>query len=81
MRRSILLAALACGLASATTRAAGPDESWIKKRVDYVKRAEINGWRKIPWVATMLQARKLSAREKKPVFLFSHDGNIETGRC
>ncbi len=81
MRRSVLLAALACFLAQPATRAAGPDESWIKKRVDYVKRAEINGWRKIPWVSTMLEARRLSAREKKPVFLFSHDGNIETGRC
>lgn len=81
VRRSVLLAALACCLALGLSRAAGPDESWIKKRVDYVKRAEINGWRKIPWVSTMLEARKLSVKEKKPLFLFSHDGNIETGRC
>ena len=81
MRRSVLLTALGCCLTPALTRAAGPDESWIQKRVDYVKAAEINGWRKIPWVSTMLEARRLSAKEKQPVFLFSHDGNIETGRC
>jgi hypothetical protein len=59
----------------------GPDEAWIKRRVDEVKKAEINGWRKIPWVSSLLEARRLSEQEKKPVFLFSHDGNIETGRC
>jgi len=81
VRRSILLAALACWLAPAAGRAADSDESWIKRRVDTLKQAEINGWRKIPWVSTMLEARRLSLVENKPVFLFSHDGNIETGRC
>jgi hypothetical protein len=76
-----MLAALACWLAPAAVRAADSDESWIKQRVEALKKAEINGWRKIPWVSTMLEARRLSLKENKPVFLFSHDGNIETGRC
>ena len=80
-RRSVMLAALACGLAAATVRADRFDEAGIKRQVEKVKAAEINGWRKIPWVSTLLEARRLGAKEKKPVFMFSHDGNIETGRC
>jgi len=76
-----MLAVLVCGVAAATARADRFDEARIKRQVAKVKAAEINGWRKIPWVSTMLEARRLSAAEKKPVFLFSHDGNIETGRC
>ena len=79
--RRVMLAALACALGFAAAHAGGPDEAWIKRRVAQVKKAEINGWRKIPWVSSLLEARHLSEQEKKPVFLFSHDGNIETGRC
>jgi hypothetical protein len=82
-RTSILLAALVGGMSITltTARAEGPDETWIKQRIEQVKKAEINGWRKIPWVSSLLEARRLSQQEKKIVFLFSHDGNIETGRC
>ena len=62
-------------------RAEEPDEAWIKHRVEQVKKAEINGWRQIPWVASLLEARRLSGQEKKFLFLVSHDGNIDTGRC
>ena len=27
------------------------------------------------------EARRLSEKERIPIFLFTHDGNIETGRC
>jgi len=80
-RKSIILAALAWGLSLSAVRAEEPDEAWIKQRIEQVKKAESNGWRKIPWVASLLEARRLSEQEKKPVFLFSHDGNLETGRC
>ncbi len=62
-------------------RTSTPDEAAIKRRVEQVKKAEINGWRKIPWVASLLEARRLSEQEKQPVFLYSHEGNIDSGRC
>jgi len=79
--KSVLLAALAWGLSLAAVRAEEPDEAAIKRRVEQVKKAEINGWRKIPWVASLLEARRLSQQEKQPVFLYSHEGNIDSGRC
>ena len=80
-RTSVLLAALAWGMSLIAVRADEPDEAAIKRRVEQVKGAEINGWRKIPWVASLLEARRLSQQEQKPVFLYSHEGNIDTGRC
>jgi hypothetical protein len=73
----IALAALALGAATAAEH----DESWINKRIGEIKDSDTTAWRKIPWTASLLQARRTSQREKKPIFLFTHDGNIETGRC
>ena len=71
-----LLAALAvAGLA------AERDETFIQKQIEGIKESDANGWRKIPWTSSLLAARHASEREKQPVFLFAHDGNIETGRC
>ena len=80
-RRMAILAALGCGAALAAARAGEPDEARIKARVEQVKRGDSEAWRKIPWVVSLAEARRLAEKEKAPVFLFTHDGNIETGRC
>ena len=78
LRRSLIaLAVLVGGSVSAAQR----DEAWIKRQIEQIKDSDTNAWRKIPWTGSLLAARRASEREKKPVFLFSHDGNIETGRC
>jgi hypothetical protein len=73
----LFLAALAVTAASAVER----DEASVRKQIERIKASEPNGWRKIPWTASLLAARRASASEKQPIFLFTHDGNIETGRC
>jgi hypothetical protein len=74
-----LSAALAFGIAAAA--AEPPDADWVRKRVDDVKQSDTSDWRKIPWAASLLEARKLSKKEGKPIFLFTLDGNLDTGRC
>lgn len=74
---AISLAALTVAIVSA----APPDEASIKQRIQRLKDSDINDWRKIPWTSSLLAARHASESEKKPLFLFTHDGNIETGRC
>ncbi len=32
-------------------------------------------WRTIPWKVSLLEARDLAAREKKPIFMWSMDGH------
>lgn len=46
-----------------------------------VKPAKPMDWTRIPWTRSLLDARQTSRDEDRPVFLFSLDGNIETGRC
>jgi hypothetical protein len=78
LRRSlVVLTVLVLGTAFAAER----DEAWIKRRVEQIKDSDTNAWRAIPWSASLLAARRASEREKQPIFLFTHDGNIETGRC
>lgn len=77
-RKSVLLlVALIVTAVSAAER----DEASIHKQIERIKNSEVNAWRKIPWTASLLAARKASEREKQPIFLFTHDGNMETGRC
>ena len=64
-----------------TTGADDRDEAWVQRRVQQIKDAEPAAWRRIPWTASLLDARQASQKENRPVFLFTHDGNIDTGRC
>lgn len=77
-RASVLLVAV---LAVAAGAAADREEASIAKQIERLKKSEVNGWRKIPWTPSLLEARRASEREKQPIFLFTHDGNMDTGRC
>jgi hypothetical protein len=35
----------------------------------------------IGWVSTVTEALKLSKQSGRPIFIFTHDGDISTGRC
>ena len=73
----ILVAMLLLGAASAAER----DEASIEKRIQRIKESDAAGWRKIPWTSSLLAARRASEKEKQLLYLFTHDGNIDTGRC
>ncbi len=73
---------LAAGLLLGVAVAAGePDEASIRKRVERIKESDATAWRKIPWTPSLLAARRASEKEKQLLYLFTHDGNIDTGRC
>jgi hypothetical protein len=75
------LSSAALALALVPALWADKHEDWLKERVKEVRESDTQGWKKIPWTASLLDARKASKAERVPVFLFTHDGNIETGRC
>jgi hypothetical protein len=77
----LALAVLGLGAALGASFGAEHDEAWVLERVREVKESDTTAWKKIPWAGSLVEARAASRREKKPVFLFEHDGNIETGRC
>ena len=79
--RAMTTAVLTLGLFAAVGRAQERDEAWVLARVQKIKESDTTGWSRIPWTASLLAAREASVKENRPVFLFTHDGNIETGRC
>jgi hypothetical protein len=77
-RASVLaLALLTLGVVGAAER----EQTAIHKQIEAIKDSDTSAWRKIPWTSSLLAARRAAAQEKHPIFLFTHDGNIETGRC
>jgi hypothetical protein len=61
--------------------AAEHSEEWVRDTVRRIKDSDTKGWRQIPWTASLLDARRSAKKENLPIFLFTHDGNIDSGRC
>jgi hypothetical protein len=71
--------------------AAGAAENWLKddKLVEAVQKKvrEIQPSRdekrfdEIGWAPSIVEARAISQKTNRPVFLFMYNGNIDTGRC
>jgi hypothetical protein len=72
---------LTLGVFAAASGAEEHDAAWLSSRVRQIKESDTTGWSRIPWAASLIAARQASEKENRPVFLFTHDGNIETGRC
>jgi hypothetical protein len=69
----------------ANSAADNPDYDATARRVaalvQQVKPAVPLAWTRIPWVPSLAEARDISRRENRPVFLFALMGNLATGRC
>jgi hypothetical protein len=57
------------------------DDAWVRQRVKTIKESDTTAWAKVPWTESLLEARRLAKDEGRPVFLFTLDGNLDTGRC
>jgi hypothetical protein len=55
---------------------------WVQKRVaDWQPTAEDRRFDEIGWVNGIRTALQLGKEHNRPVFLFTHDGRMEVGRC
>jgi hypothetical protein len=77
----LLPAALLLGAGLTLAAPLDRTEEWVTERARQIKDSDTTAWRRIPWAPALLAAREASRAEKKPLFLFAHDGNIDTGRC
>jgi len=60
----------------------GRDLAWVEKRVQELEPvARERRIDEIGWASDIRQAERLAAQHNRPVFLFTHDGHINTGRC
>ena len=77
MKRAVILSlALA-----ATAHAAERSDAWVSKRVREIRESDTEAWRKIPWADGLFDAAAKAKKDDRLMFLFSHDGNMDTGRC
>ena len=53
----------------------------VARRIKEMKAQAPKDWTKVPWVASLLDARRIAREEHCPVFLFTFEGNLATGRC
>ncbi len=88
MKQAIFAGLIAtAGLCGAGTTAAdrpadADDLSWVEQRVrDWQPTAEERRFDEIGWATDIREAIRLARRLGRPVFLFTHDGHMNVGRC
>jgi len=75
-------ALLAAGVASAAEKAVERDPAWVDLRVkEWQPTAEEKRFDEIGWAKDIREAEKLAKENNRPVFLFTHDGRMNIGRC
>lgn len=58
------------------------DAAWVAKRVEaWQPTAAERRWEQIGWAGSLREARDLSRKHGRPVFVFTHDGHLNVGRC
>jgi hypothetical protein len=56
--------------------------AWVDHRIDDLQPLpQERKFDRIGWSRTILDAEKLAKEHGRPIFLFTHDGRINTGRC
>jgi len=56
--------------------------AFVDKRVkDWQPTAEERRFDEIGWCHSILEAERLAKEHKRPIFLFTHDGKMNVGRC
>jgi hypothetical protein len=56
--------------------------SFVDQRVQkWQPTVEEKRFDEIAWVHTVIEAEKLAREHSRPIFLFTHDGKMNVGRC
>lgn len=78
--RAIVSIALAVLLLAES--AAGSDYSWVDQRVRELQpTSKEKRFDEIGWAEDIRDAKRLAKANQRPVFLFTHDGRMNIGRC
>ncbi|HKS37024.1 MAG TPA: hypothetical protein VJW76_07535 [Verrucomicrobiae bacterium] len=58
------------------------DSSWVERRIQELQpTASDRRFDEIGWAQDIRTSLRLARQHNRPVFLFTHDGRINTGRC
>ncbi|HEY1861696.1 MAG TPA: hypothetical protein VGG61_15150 [Gemmataceae bacterium] len=79
---SMICVLVASTLSMAAEKTADRNAAWIDQRVkDWQPTAEEKRFDEIGWAKNIREAEKLAKENNRPVFLFTHDGRMNIGRC
>ncbi len=79
---TIVASLAASNAGTAEPKPAARDLAWVEKRVRELEPvARERRIDEIGWASDIRQAERLAGEHSRPVFLFTHDGHINTGRC
>jgi hypothetical protein len=57
-------------------------KSFVDQRVkEWQPTADEKRFDEIGWCTSLLQAEELAKKHSRPIFLFTHDGKMQVGRC
>jgi hypothetical protein len=77
-----VLAGLGASLAAAEDKAVERDAAWVDRRVqEWQPTAAEKRFDEIGWARDIREAERLAKEHDRPVFLFTHDGRMNVGRC
>ena len=83
--RKTLFTALAPAVMAALALTADPGAKLVSHVLDRIHESEPTRAERrldaIGWAPDIRAAQRLAREHHRPVFLFTHDGNIATGRC
>ena len=51
------------------------DDAEFRRLHEQLKPSTTEAWRSIPWKISLVEAQNQAAKEKKPLFIWSMDGN------
>jgi len=69
---------------ASNSRYSNPEKlaNWVDRRIRQLQPTrDERRIDEIGWAKTILEAEQLAQEHKRPIFLFTYDGNIDTGRC
>jgi hypothetical protein len=83
MARNLFMFALLLGAATLSlAQSADRSPAWVEQRVREIQpKPEERRLDEIGWAKDIRDALALAKKHQRPVFLFTHDGRINTGRC
>jgi hypothetical protein len=76
----VLLSGISIGVLDAQTET--KDQAWVQARVQEIEvKKEERRLDEIGWAKDIRDAERLAKQSGRPVFLFTHDGRLNIGRC
>jgi hypothetical protein len=86
MRYGVSIGLIVLGIAATCRGGAAapnlPDAAWVEQRIQqWQPTARERRWESIGWAPGLREALRLAKENRRPVFLFTHDGRLNVGRC